>query len=523
MFGQYIIEKGYVSSQDLDRALLLAKFRKKKLGRLLVELGFISKAQLDALLIGYLQPFNREKYEDLKKNMGEVHLSSEHAQFFDKLSVLPIALNTNHIEVLVKEFRDEIAEQIEEYFGCSVGLYITEAHLFDILAAKTVKDKDDRSSIVVSRELNDDQKLSEFDPFAKFLKNCLECAKTLEASDIHFEPYDTEYLIRFRVHGHLNDWKRFSVTHTLPLTSKLKWIINMDLGLIGQPQDSRATFHSLGIDIRGSSMPVTSGGEKIVLRLQYQEKSFNIRQLGIREQKLNTLLDSISKSDGLILISGPTGSGKTTTLYALLEEMDRLGKNISTLENPVEKQLARVNQANIKDYKDFVSFQRALMRQDPDVILLGEIRDTETAELALKLASTGHLVLSTIHANGAVQVIDRLTNLGADSFSIKTNLRLSVAQRLLRKICQGCSQPASEDLLKRLENSSGNFRLINQTGCSSCYQGVTGRIAVIEYIGKDEVAKLGIETVLASQPIAYECLQLARSGFIDIRDALFFS
>ncbi|MBP6218551.1 MAG: Flp pilus assembly complex ATPase component TadA [Oligoflexales bacterium] len=523
MFGQYILKKGYLCSQDLDRALLLAKFRKKKIGRLLVELGFISKVQLDALLIGYLQPFNQGKYEDLKKKTDEIHLSAEQTHFFDKLAAIPITLNANHVEVLVREFKDEVAEQIEEYFGCSVTLHITEVQLFEILTTRTIKNEVDRASIVVSRELNDDQKLSEPDPFAKLLKNCLECAKALGASDIHFEPYDTEYLIRFRVHGHLNDWKRFSVNHTLPLTSKLKWIINMDLGLIGQPQDSRATFHSLGIDIRGSSMPVTSGGEKIVLRLQYQEKAFNIRQLGIREQKLNVLLDSVTKSDGLILISGPTGSGKTTTLYALLEEMDRLGKNISTLENPVEKQLARVNQANIKDYKDFVSFQRALMRQDPDVILLGEIRDTETAELALKLASTGHLVLSTIHANGAVQVIDRLTNLGADSFSIKTNLRLSVAQRLLRKICQGCSQPALEDLLKRLENPSGNFRTTSQTGCSSCFQGVTGRIAVIEYIGRDEVAKLGIETVIAGEPIAYECLQLARSGLIDIRDALFFS
>ena len=162
------------------------------------------------------------------------------------------------------------------------------------------------------------------------------------------------------------------------------------------------------------------------------------------------------------------------------------------------------------------------MRQDPDVILLGEIRDTETAELSLKLASTGHLVLSTIHANGAVQVIDRLTNLGADRFSIKTNLRLSVAQRLLRLICPECSEPATSDLLAKVQNT-GNYRVSSSAGCKHCHQGVTGRIAVIEHLARDEIIKLGVEELRVADSLAFECLELAKDGRIDIRDALFFT
>lgn len=524
MFGQYLIEKGCVNPDVLAQVLHLAKYRKKKIGRLLVDLEFITKTQLNSLLIDFLKPFNQEKYQDLKEKIDSLNLTQDQSEYFAKLEVLPIFLSSNKFEGLVRQFDDGVVENIEKTFNCSANLYITEPYILDILLAKNSRKESLKSSISVIRDLNDDQKIEELDPYARIVKNCFECAKVAGASDIHFEPYDLEYLIRFRVHGQLSDWKRLSSDHALPLTSKLKWIINMDLGVIGQPQDSRASLRSLGIDIRGSSMPVTSRGEKIVLRLQYQEKAFNIRQLGINESKLRVLLDSITKSEGLILISGPTGSGKTTTLYALLEEMDRLGKNISTLENPVEKQLSRINQANISDHKDFANFQRALMRQDPDVILLGEIRDTETADLSLKLASTGHLVLSTIHANGAVQVIDRLTNLGADRFSIKTNLRLSVAQRLLRLICQECSLDAPSELLaKLLDPGGGRFKTTNLTGCKACHQGVTGRIAVIEYLGREEIAKLGVEELSVTQSLASECLELAKEGKIDVRDALFFS
>lgn len=524
MFGDFLCEKGFLTAKDLEESLKIGKFYRKKLGRLLVDLGKLKQKTLNQCLIEYLKPLSHESFNDLKDQIFSVTLTPKEDLFLKGLNFLAVHKSDRQIVVLSKDFKDENLEQIEKYFSCEAKLKLTNESFFDALFV--LKDSISLSSHVIniSENLTSDQKIKAKDPYTKLIAQCFEEAKNQGASDIHFEPYDLEYLIRFRVHGRLTDWKKYEAAHSMPLISKLKWILNMDLGVVGQPQDSRATLHSLAVDIRASSIPVISGGEKIVLRLQYQEKTFKIESLGIRSRKLGMLLDSIGKNDGLILISGPTGSGKTTTLYALLEEMDRLGKNISTLENPVEKRLPRINQANLSDHQDFASFQRALMRQDPDVILLGEIRDHETAELSLKLASTGHLVLSTIHANGAAQVIDRLIHLGADPYSIKTNLRLSVAQRLLRLICSVCSLPASEEVLSKLEDSkTGDFRIFNSNGCQHCHSGIIGRKAVIECLEKEELLTLGALDIQVKEPLSYECLNLAKKGEIDVRDAFLFN
>ena len=253
------------------------------------------------------------------------------------------------------------------------------------------------------------------------------------ASDIHYEPFDSLYVIRFRIHGVLSDWKTLGRSHAEAITAKLKSILNMDLSIVGRPQDSRASFSKRKLDIRASSFPVLGNTEKIVLRLQRQDEILSLEELELNPKAYQTLLYAIQKKEGLILISGPTGSGKTTTLYSLLHKMDQYGKNISTLEDPVEKKLLRINQANMRGHKNFGYFERALMRQDPDIVLVGEVRDPESAKLCMRLSATGHLVLSTIHANGALEVVERLKNLGIDNFSIKSNLRLSVAQRLVQK------------------------------------------------------------------------------------------
>lgn len=521
-FGAFLIQKNKLSSEDIISALQVQKFRKIKLGRLLVEMGKLSELDCNNALFEYFYSKEQIAYESWKEKIKIVPIDKSLQELLKLNQLIPVHVNDHQIEVLGKNLNDRILEELENTTQKEIKPVIIEEQLFDLLFSNNRLPLNHPQNIILSMDLTSDQKLQEKDPYVKVLYDVFKDAKRHAASDIHFEPYDQEYLIRLRVHGKLQDWKKLEPLHGMSLTSKLKWLINMDLGIIGSPQDSRASFHTLGIDIRGSSMPVTNGGEKIVLRLQYNDQKINIQTLGIRPHKLNILLESITKSDGLILISGPTGSGKTTTLYGLLEEMDRLGKNISTLENPVEKQLARINQANIGDHKDFASFQRALMRQDPDVILLGEIRDQQTAELSLKLASTGHLVLSTIHANGALQVVDRLTNLGADLFSIKTNLRLSVAQRLLRLLCPNCSMPAPHDLVQKT-GLTGEFKVLNPAGCKSCTAGIIGRKAVIECLQKEDFLPLGVQPVLVKESLAFECTELALKGEIDVRDALFFT
>lgn len=501
MFGKYLVEQEKISLDNLNTALQVHQFYKKKIGRVCRELGYIKAADLDKCLYDYLKVDKIYTFDCLLKKAQALQLLNEEKELCLKKRVIPIHSDMNFITLAMNSFCDADIEEFENLFQREVKCHFTTQEMIDLiyqqLGEKISLQK--VKQIIMDQKLGDDQKLELNDPYIKILKHCFLDAKKSKASDVHFEPFQNEFLIRMRIYGVLVDWKVLTPNHGRPLITALKYLINMDMAIMGQPQDSRASFQDFKIEIRASSMPVTSGEEKIVLRLQYQDQSIQLNQLGLSDENINVLLNGIRKKDGLILISGPTGSGKTTTLYALLEEMDRMGKNISTLENPVEKRLPRINQAKLQDYQDFESFQRALMRQDPDVILLGEIRDTQTADLSLKLASTGHLVLSTIHANGALEVIDRLTNLGADLFSIKANLRLSIAQRLVRQLCPQCAIPTKNP-----------HRTSNPQGCAQCHKGVIGRVAIIEYLSGQELK--------VKRSLQDEIIHLANLGIIDCKE-----
>ena len=504
-FGEFVVSKGSISDEQLQKVLLVSKYRHKKLGRLMKDLGYLTESALDSLLVQYLKLNCSRLFSELKAMRDQVELSErESVDIRDQC--LALDLSEDVITIAASEFSDILLESLEERYEATVHMWKVKPAIFKLLQGEEEKGESSHS-IVLASDLSCDQKVREDNPFTKMLKQCIEDACAAKASDVHFEPFDDRYLVRFRVHGTLQDWKTLPVEHSEPITNKLKWILNLDLAIASKPQDSRASFDSLAVDMRVNSMPTASGGEKIVIRIQYQEEKLGLSDIGLSDDKIEVLRRNVFKSDGLVVISGPTGSGKTTTLYALLEEMDRLGKNISTLENPVEKRLERITQSNVVTGEDFHDFQKALMRQDPDVILLGEIRDPDTADLSMKLASTGHLVLSTVHANGAKEVIDRLLNLGVDEFTIKTNLRLSVAQRLVKKLCPKCKKAVNER----------HFR-INSSGCDSCNHGVTGRIAIIEYLEREHLESDCLPTTLK-----LECQELADQGLIDISTATTYS
>lgn len=429
---------------------------------------------------------------------------SSHTQehYLSKFNVIPTEIEQDRITVVSDVYSDKLVQALEEETTKRIDLLRVKKAIFRLLLGESDEKEKQKSDIYLAGEVSCDQKISENTPYSQLIKQCITEACKLKASDVHFEPFENRYLIRYRIHGTLQDWKFFFPEHIEPITNKLKWILNLDLAIVSKPQDSRASFESLGIDVRVNSIPTSNGGEKIVIRIQYQNEKLSLSDIGLSQSKIVVLKRNIQKREGLIVISGPTGSGKTTTLYALLEEMDRLGKNISTLENPVEKKLERITQSNVSSDKDFHDFQKALMRQDPDVILLGEIRDPKTADLSMKLASTGHLVLSTVHANGAREVIDRLHNLRIDEFSVKNNLRLSVAQRLLKRICPKCRI--------RIKNEMYHT---NQKGCETCTNGIIGRIAVIEYLEKKHFLEKQMPTTLKK-----ECEHLAKKGVIDARE-----
>ena len=313
--------------------------------------------------------------------------------------------------------------------------------------------------------------------YQKLLLDCISAAQIVDASDIHISPAKDGAEIKFRVHGEMQPpWKVVAQRHKCGLLADAKRLFGLDIGIARKTQDGRKSFDEKKLDLRASLLP-TLYGEKIVLRLLAQGKSFSLDKLGIENDAFQAIERATQFESGLILVSGPTGSGKTHTLYSILASINREKKNILTLENPVEYTLAGISQVDISKELSFADGLRAALRQDPDVILVGEVRDVETADLCIKASSTGHLVLSTIHANGAMEAVNRLVKLGIDEKIVVENLRLSVAQRLAKILCQNC------------KISTEDGRVSQGSGCGHCFGGVRTRMPVVEFVGTQEIAE----------------------------------
>ncbi|WP_323028504.1 GspE/PulE family protein [Gelidibacter japonicus] len=323
-----------------------------------------------------------------------------------------------------------------------------------------------------------------------FLEKLLLNAKDIGSSDIHFEPYEHKCRVRFRLDGKLKEYYIIRLDEYPVIINKLKIQAGLDISEKRLPQDGRITIKNNldEFDIRVSSLP-TLHGEKIVLRILSKDANHIVLDdLGFSLQELKTYRETIKKPNGIVLISGPTGSGKTTTLYATLKLLNTENTNILTIEDPIEYTLEGVNQVQLKENigLDFASTLRTFLRQDPDIIMVGEIRDVKTANMAIRAALTGHLVLSTIHTNSAWATISRLIDMGVPAFLIASTLNVSVAQRLVRKLCVSCKKEAPITI----ELFPSNFMLskdmkthFTAVGCSECYHtGYNGRKAIYEII-----------------------------------------
>lgn len=374
--------------------------------------------------------------------------------------------------------------------------------------------------------------------YGQLFRSCVRAAHAQGASDIHIEPTKSGVDIRFRVFGEMQPpWKQLPVDHKQSFVVAVKKETRLAIGVSGKPQDSRCTVEGVPVDLRVNLLP-TLFGEKIVLRLLDAGREFGIENLGIPTNTLADMMAALNYRNGVVLISGPTGSGKTTTLYSMLSAIDRTRKNIVTLEDPVEYTIAGINQVRIDPKVSFAGALRAVLRQDPDVILVGEIRDEETAGLAFKAAATGHLVLSTVHANGAAEVVGRLVGLGIDKDTLTENLRFSAAQRLVGRLCQHCAinapltlcQYASEvvgQAFDDLELVDAKFRTRNGSGCEQCHEGFTGRIPAIEYMNESGVKRLleggagalhSQRSGVLKQTLQHAAYELARTGITDVRE-----
>jgi len=342
-------------------------------------------------------------------------------------------------------------------------------------------------------------------PIVKYVNKMLLDAIRGGASDVHFEPYEKSYRVRYRTDGILKEISRPSIKLAPKISARVKIMAQLDISERRVPQDGRIKMKlskTKAIDFRVNTLP-TLWGEKIVLRiLDPSQAKLGIDVLGYEEDQKQLYLDALEQPQGMILVTGPTGSGKTVSLYTGLNILNTTERNISTAEDPAEINLEGINQVNVNNKVGlgFAEALRAFLRQDPDVIMVGEIRDLETANIAIKAAQTGHLVLSTLHTNSAAETLTRMMNMGVPAFNIATSVSLIIAQRLGRRLCNGCKQPAdipADVLLQEgftQEQIDTGFTLYRPKGCDKCNGGYKGRVGIYEVVKiTDELANMIME------------------------------
>jgi len=364
-------------------------------------------------------------------------------------------------------------------------------------------------------------------PIVKYVNKMLLDAIRGGASDIHFEPYEKIYRVRYRTDGILKEVSRPSIKLAPKISARVKIMAQLDISERRVPQDGRIKMKlskTKAIDFRVNTLP-TLWGEKIVLRiLDPSQAKLGIDVLGYEEDQKKLYMDALAQPQGMILVTGPTGSGKTVSLYTGLNILNTPGINISTAEDPAEINLEGINQVNVNNRVGlgFAEALRAFLRQDPDVIMVGEIRDLETANIAIKAAQTGHLVLSTLHTNSAAETLTRMMNMGVPAFNIATSVSLIIAQRLGRRLCSSCKQPADvpkDVLLKEgftQEQIETGFTLYRPKGCDKCNGGYKGRVGIYEVVKiTDELASMIMEEA-SSIKIAK---QAQAEGFRNLRQS----
>jgi len=505
--GDLLVEKGLITEDQLMQSLAAQKKTGQKLGRTLISSGLVTEDQMLELLSTQLQvPFI-----DLKQYNYDA----------ETIQIIPETLARRYRAVSLKKnpdgslligmadptdifAYDELSKQLKSHLHLAV---VRESEVIS-----TINQVYRRTSEIsnLAEELGDELAESDIDlqelvqsedianaPVVKLLQSIFEDAVQIGASDIHIEPDETVLRIRTRVDGILQEQVMKEKRIASALVSRLKLMAGLNISERRIPQDGRFNIRvrDRSIDVRLSTMPIQNG-ESVVMRLLDQSGSaLVLDQLGMDPELLTHFRKNIHRPHGMILVTGPTGSGKTTTLYAALSELNKAEKKIITVEDPVEYRLPRINQVQINSRigLDFATVLRAALRQDPDIVLVGEMRDQETASIGLRASITGHMVLSTLHTNDAISTVNRLIDMGAEGFLVATALRAVLAQRLVRKICNSCKTeyaPEKQEtvwLYNLLGADADNAQFYHGAGCPHCNNtGYRGRIGVFEFLEIDD-------------------------------------
>ena len=549
--GDLLVEENIVTEQQIEQALAAQKTTGRKLGGTLIQLGFLTEKQMLTFLSQQLDvPLVDLSRADI--DAAAVQLLPEvHAR---RLRALVVSQQGNTIRVAMSDPADLSAQealfsQLQRY---EIEMVIaSERQLvesFDRFYRRTKEIASFAEQLHSEHQETDDFNFGIIDSdndevtVVKLINSLFEDAIQVGASDIHIEPDDKILRLRQRIDGILHETLLNEVNIAPALVLRLKLMANLDISEKRLPQDGRFNIKSRGqsVDIRLSTMPVQYG-EAVVMRLLNQTSG--IRELeysGIPDHLLVRLRKQLGRPHGMILVTGPTGSGKTTTLYGALSELNTPSKKIITAEDPVEYRLPRINQVQVNSKIDltFSKILRTFLRQDPDIILIGEMRDQETVEIGLRAALTGHLVLSTLHTNDAVDSALRMMDMGAPGYLVASAVRAVLAQRLVRKICTECStpDPLDESRLQWVQTRFPNQASVSfrkGSGCQSCnLTGYSGRIGVFELLELDQPmmdALRGNNAVEFSQkarenpdykPLLASAMELAMSGTISLNEVM---
>lgn len=502
--GQMLLESNHITQAQLDGALAYQKENPgMRLGDVLIHLGYIKEEdRLKALSARLNVPI----YEGYEINVTSEVSGMISEQIARKYSVMPLEVKNNMLVIAMHDPLDFYAlEEIKATCGIPVVPMLAPTSMILNAISRNYSAVNVSDAILeMNREFGESTATTSFvdskqridnAPLVKFVNNLVRQAYDQGASDIHIEPFDKYISIRIRIDGVLKEFTNISKNTQDPLITRLKIIGGMNIAEKRVPQDGRIDMIIDGkeVDIRISTIP-TIHGEKIVIRLlgHSLQDLTTMEDLGLDEQNKELLAHFIQSPHGIILVTGPTGSGKTTSLYAVLNGLMSPQVNIVTVEDPVEKRINGINQVqvNAKTGLTFANGLRSILRQDPDIIMIGEIRDEETAKIAVRSAITGHLVLSTIHTNDSVTAIARLRDMGVEPYLIASSLVGIVAQRLARRICVHCREEATPNIKERqlLDHYPG--QIYKAKGCPKCNGlGYQGRIAIFEMLPVDYKVK----------------------------------
>ncbi len=541
--GDMLLEEGIITQEQLEDALERNRTAKKKIGEMLVDLGYTTEEAIATALSKQLNlpiiSLHGMTIEDEILKLADGALLRKHLMMpFEyseyNMNIIRVAMADPMDMRGVDDFSIVTNLQVEPVIATTHEILVALDKYYGNIEAKRVADEyaKERASLNITQEAAEEDETVTNSPIVQLVKSIIEQATRQRASDIHIEPLEDAVRVRYRIDGVLYERGTYAGNLLNAIVTRIKIIGDMDISEKRKPQDGRITMmiDRKEFDIRVSVLP-TVYGEKCVMRLA-QKRAVNRdkKDLGFTEQELQTFEELLSHPNGIILVTGPTGSGKSTTMYTAVSELNTQDVNIITVEDPVEANIDGVNQVQVNPKAEltFASALRSILRQDPDIIMIGEIRDEETAAIAVQASITGHLVLSTLHTNDAPGTMTRLLDMGVESYLLADAMRGVIAQRLVRKLCPHCkvSRPARDDELEMMNLDRHTMvDIFEPKGCVLCndtgYHGRTGiyeimpvkaemREAIARRASTNELRKIAIEQGM--RPLNKEAVRLVLEG-----------